>query len=328
MFRTVCPRTSPAPFPTTHSSYLLTPLLENLLPGLVANASLNMYDQNNEPDDDDDDDDNDDDGREDNFPYPTSPDLVEVTSQLTHDLFTGHFSKWIFKRKETAENLSRTFLAEDEISFYIFHYMRPKLLSILSGSTARFFIWAGMENSFQQIFDETETVSRWTSLRNRSTFCPSFASEEETIEFVTRFLRNFANEVLGDIFEMETIFRKNAAKRNLIVSSFYQIINRSVRFSVRHARVPTAYPNLIILKLLADMAAAMEFRDVDPNPTTATVSDMLYMVAAAGFGSTSLNHIAATMLHEKKSQYINFRLAARKRPQSSLSSGWIFSHIV
>ena len=187
-----------------------------------------MYDQNNEPDNDnDDDDDNDDissedDGREDNFPYPTSPDLVEVTSQLTHDLFTGNFSKWIFKRKETAENLSRTFLAADEISFYIFHYMRPKLLSILSGSTARFFIWAGMENSFQQIFDETETVSRWTSLRNRSTFCPSFASEEETIEFVTRFLRNFANEVLGDIFEMETIFRENAAKRNLIVSSFHQ----------------------------------------------------------------------------------------------------------
>ena len=187
-----------------------------------------MYDQNNEPDNDnDDDDDNDDissedDGREDNFPYPTSPDLVEVTSQLTHDLFTGHFSKWIFKRKETPENLSQTFLAEDEISFYIFHYMRPKLLSILSGGTARFFIWAGMENSFQQIFDETETVSRWTSMRNRSMYCPSFASEEETVEFVTRFLRNFANEVLGDIFEMETIFRKNAAKRNLIVSSFHQ----------------------------------------------------------------------------------------------------------
>ena len=159
-------------------------------------------------DEDDDDDDRDDDDHDDDcvFPYRTNPDLIDVTVRLTDDLWSGRLSKFIFARSEYEENLARTYCPEDEISFYVVHFLSVKLEEILTDRSSRFLIWAAFECEFYQITDESERVSRWSSLRNRTTFCPSLSSTEDTARFVKNFMRNFANEALSDCVEMESVF--------------------------------------------------------------------------------------------------------------------------
>ena len=157
-------------------------------------------------DDNDNDDDDDDDDDDDVFPYRTNPDLLDVTVRLTDDLWSGRLSKFIFARSEYEENLARTYCPEDEISFYVTHFLSVKLEEILSDQSSRFLIWAAFETEFYQITDESERVSRWTSLRNRRTYCPSLSSSEDTAHFVRNFMRNFANEALSDCHEMESVF--------------------------------------------------------------------------------------------------------------------------
>ena len=142
------------------------------------------------------------------FPIPTPPDLLSITRTLNHDRYVGNYSKYIFKRTETPDNIAISLCPEEEISHYIQYHLHPLLTSILGrGSANRHFLWLAFEISFMQMLDLSETCSRWSSLRNRHFFTPSLHSDEEIRRYITDFTLNFAEETLSDIFEMTSLYQ-------------------------------------------------------------------------------------------------------------------------
>ena len=54
---------------------------------------------------------------------------------------SGAYSKMIWHRSPEESNLAIRLCIQDELSFYIQHYLRPALVSILSDTSSRYFLW-------------------------------------------------------------------------------------------------------------------------------------------------------------------------------------------
>ena len=92
----------------------------------------------------DDSDDNDDDyeGNELNDQPPLPIDAIAVNHYLTDDMYSGRYSKDVYHRVQSQDNLSVRLSLQSELIFYCSHYLMPRLLEILSSDLNQgFFIW-------------------------------------------------------------------------------------------------------------------------------------------------------------------------------------------
>ena len=95
------------------------------------------------PDDEDNnEDDYDDDGRYQQLAHPPLPyDTIDISHYLTDDLYSGLSSKDIYHRTETESNLNIRLSVENELNFYVRHFLQPRICEILSNTRYRFFLW-------------------------------------------------------------------------------------------------------------------------------------------------------------------------------------------
>ena len=98
-------------------------------------------------DDNDNDDDNENNGYSDDEQidqHPQQPlpyNALQINYYITDDLFSGQHSKIVFHRTEVESNLNIRLSVQDELLYYINHFLEPKLIEILSNSRFQFFLW-------------------------------------------------------------------------------------------------------------------------------------------------------------------------------------------
>ena len=99
----------------------------------------------------------------------TSNTLLQIDHSIHDCLFVGKYSKHVFRRKETEDNLAIRLCLEQELSFYIRFHLLPLLTEILSTDAYRhqFYVWIAIENRFEKAFETDTKITRWSSLRNR-----------------------------------------------------------------------------------------------------------------------------------------------------------------
>ena len=91
-------------------------------------------------DDDDNDNNYDENGLDDSPPLPI--DSLAINHFLTDDMYSGAYSKDVYHRVPSQNNLDVRLSLSSELNFYCSNYLRPRLLEILSSNSAHgFFIW-------------------------------------------------------------------------------------------------------------------------------------------------------------------------------------------
>ena len=147
-------------------------------------------------------------------------DLLEIVRSLEDDFFVGTMSKYVFRRALSC--LQKKLLLEEELAFYILHQLRPTLSDILrSGQGSRFYVWLAMEISFVKLIDDsgsglmTDHITRWSSMRNRTTFTGQMHTEQERTAFIEDFTSRFAQEVVLDVTEMELLYESGWVFRDV-----------------------------------------------------------------------------------------------------------------
>ena len=104
---------------------------------------------------------------------PLLPETLNTLLQIDHSihdcLFVGKYSKHVFRRKETEDNLAIRLCLEQELSLYINFHLLPLLTDILSTDARRhnYYIWIAIENRFEKAMETETKITRWSSLRNK-----------------------------------------------------------------------------------------------------------------------------------------------------------------
>ena len=126
-------------------------------------------DEDNDSDDDDDhrDDEQLDQHGEDPLPYNT----LQISHYITSDIFSGLHSKHVFHRSEIETNLNVRLSVQQELMFYLHHYIEPKLIEILSNSRFRFFLWIAGRSCERVSGPVCQSVE--LSVSNRMSICLS-----------------------------------------------------------------------------------------------------------------------------------------------------------